>query len=254
MRTSHGLLLTPILAAHLLVVTAAHAGGPPGPFWGSAKKPPGKGLLAAARLGSPPETLSKRYPAARYRHYSIDLDQDGKRDFIAENKTEWETCFIRSDLSIAGCEKLNISLADGFSYMYFAPEAASGMLVLIDLTGDEDSSAYVLRRFDKATWKMDRGLPVIPLIDSRARGRKGIYWGFPWDIRSLPARVRDGKTEIRATFEHGIQDEGDAAPPARSVAILFDGIATQGDATGPYDRLRSKLDFVPLSNVLDMRQ
>ena len=87
-------------------------------FWGSAATEPEHGIKVAKRWASPTGRLTKQFPAAKYRLYTIDLDQDGRDDYIAESKTEGRTCFIKSDFTIQNCEDMNLALADGFSYQY----------------------------------------------------------------------------------------------------------------------------------------
>jgi hypothetical protein len=70
-------------------------------FWGSAHAEPGAGLKVAKRLYSPAAELAKEYPVSQYRLFTIDLDQDGKDDFIAESRYEGRTCFIKSDLTVS---------------------------------------------------------------------------------------------------------------------------------------------------------
>ena len=98
--------------------------------------------------------MLERYPPARYNVYTIDLDQDGAPDFIVESKKEWETRFVKSDLSRDGWNKLNASLSDGFAYLYFA-RLDRDLLKLFFLAGDEDYSDFSLRELDPETWKRE---------------------------------------------------------------------------------------------------
>jgi hypothetical protein len=218
-------------------------------FWGSARTEPGHGIKGAKRWASPTGRLAKKFPAAKYRLYTIDLDQDGRDDYIAESKTEGQTCFIKSDFTIQNCEDMNLALADGFSYQYFVNLDPSEMLYLLDLNGDEDTDDYSLEQFDKRTWKLKELFKIHPLVHSQSRERSGIYWGYPWDIRGLPTKIEDGIVKIEVTFDYQSFDTpyGKADP---GVVILFDGVASQGPPTGEYNKLRSKLQFMSLKEIL----
>lgn len=124
-------------------------------FWGSASTEPGHGIRVAKRWDSA-RRLAKEFPISKYRLFTIDLDQDGRDDSIAESKKEWQTCFIKSDFTIKNCEEMNLTLSDGFSYQYFANLDGSETLYLLDLSGDEDTSDYSPKRFDQKTWKLKK--------------------------------------------------------------------------------------------------
>jgi hypothetical protein len=79
--------------------------------------------------------------------------------------------------------------------------------------------------------------------------RNGIYWGYPWDIRGLPTKVEDGVIKIEVTFDYKSFDTP-YEKADRGVAILFDGVASQGPATGEYNKLKSKLKFMSLKEIL----
>jgi hypothetical protein len=218
-------------------------------FWGSASTEPEYGIKAAKRWASPTGRLAKKFPAAKYRLYTIDLDQDGRDDYIAESKTAGETCFIKSDFTIQNCEQMNLALADGFSYQYFINLGPSEMLFLLDLNGDEDTDDYSLEQFDRRTWKLKELFKIHPLVSSHSGERSGIYWGYPWDIHGLPTKTEDGIIKIEATLDYEAFDTpyGKAEP---GVVILFDGVATQGPPTGEYNKLKSKLRFMSLKEIL----
>jgi len=245
-------LLAAVLA--LLACSLGAADGvPERRFWGSARtREPGPGLLAAQRVDAHPEILLERYPPARYNVYTIDLDQDGAPDFIVESKKEWETRFVKSDLSRDGWNKLNASLSDGFAYLYFA-RLDRDLLKLFFLAGDEDYSDFSLRELDPETWKLKTVMPVLPLLDSDSPERRGIYWAYPWDIRGLPLKTADGKVRILAAFKHRIASGQDETPRPGVPAILFTGIATQGEKTGLFDALRPKFSFMSLREILARR-
>jgi hypothetical protein len=218
-------------------------------FWGSASREPEHGIKSAKRWASPTGRLAKKFPAAKYRLYTIDLDQDGRDDYIAESKTEGQTCFIKSDFTIQNCEDMNLALADGFSYQYFVNLDPSEMLYLLDLNGDEDTDDYSLEQFDKRTWKLKELFKIHPLVNSQSRERSGIYWGYPWDIRGLPTKIEDGIIKIEATFDYQSLDTPyEKADPG--VTILFDGVASQGPPTGGYNKLKSQLQFMSLKEIL----
>jgi hypothetical protein len=219
-------------------------------FWGSASTEPEYGIKVATRWASPTGPLVKKFPATKYRLYTIDIDQDGKDDYIAESKTEGKTCFIKSDFTIQNCEDMNLALADGFSYQYFVNLDPSEMLYRLDLNGDEDTDDYSLEQFDKRTWKLQELFKVHPLVNSHSRERSGIYWGYPWDIHGLPTKIDNGIIKIEATLDYHSFDTpyGKADP---GVVILFDGVATQGPSTGQYNKLKPKLQFMSLKEILN---
>ena len=243
------------LLAFLMGASRAAGGADNPKFWGSYKtQEPLEGLQVARRLSEVPEELAKRYPPSRYNVYAIDLDGDGKPDFIVENKTEWETRFVKSDLSRDSFNKLNVSLSDGFNYMFFVRLERGRLLTLFDFSGDEDYSDISLREFDPKTWKLEKLMPVIALMDSKSAERSGIYWAYPWDIRGLSTSASNGEILIQATFDHKIAAGQEERSAPGTPAILFWGTATQGDKTGPFDSLRSKLRFMSLAEIKKLRK
>ena len=128
------------------------------------------------------------------------------------------------------------------------------MLMLLDLSGSEDDSDSALKTFDPKTWKLKKITEIYPLIESDSRDKKGIYYGYPWDISSLPTKSVDGETAIRVTFDHNIDEEpfmgSSSHDTTKGPAILFKGKATQGGPRGDYDQLRNQLDFLPLTRVI----
>ena len=151
-----------------------HASNPHS-FWGSASTKPSGGIMVAKRWDSPSGRVTREFPLSKYRLYTIDLDQDGQDDVIAEGKDEGRTCFIKSDFTIKNCEEMNLALADGFSYQYFVNLDPSEMLYLLDLNGDEDTDDYSLEQFDKKTWKLKQLFKIHPLVNSQSKERTGIY-------------------------------------------------------------------------------
>lgn len=86
-------------------------------------------------------------------------------------------------------------------------------------------------------------------MNSQSKERKGIYWGYPWDIHSPPTRMEDGTIKIQAAFaDYAFDTPDDQSEPG--VAILFDGIATQGPPTGEFDKLKAKLHFMSMKEIL----
>lgn len=198
------------------------------------------------------------YPASEFNIFTIDLDQDGTSDFIVESKTEKQTCFLKSNLAVKSCEEMNLSLMDGFAYEFFVSQGKGKMLALIELAGDEDNTDYALWTFDPKTWKRKKVSEIYPLVDSISSDRKGIYDGYPWDIKRLPIKVINGETTIKATFEHRLDEmpfsSDDNDDSTRGPAILFEGVATQGGSNGEYDQMRNDLRFIPLSKIVQIAQ
>ncbi|MBC7464809.1 MAG: hypothetical protein H7256_02355, partial [Bdellovibrio sp.] len=89
--------------------------------WGQLRGDPklGTGLILAEKVQKPTKELIAKFAASKYNFYTIDIDQDGKPDFIAENTKDDETCFIKSDFSIKSCEPISYTKAFGFNYEFF---------------------------------------------------------------------------------------------------------------------------------------
>lgn len=208
----------------------------------------GSGLILAEKVSKPSKELLAMFAAGKYNFYTVDLDQDGKLDFIAENLKDEETCFIKSDFKIKSCEPINYSKGYGFNYEFFIPNGKNNPMILLDLSGDEDSSEFSLKEFDDKTWKIKTVTSVLPLIDSKDQAHKGVFWGYPWDITGLKTKVEAGEVKVLALFDHQI-DTDDSGSPSPGPAILFEGTATQGEKTGPHNKLKSKMTYMSFTEI-----
>ncbi|MBC7465405.1 MAG: hypothetical protein H7256_05380, partial [Bdellovibrio sp.] len=133
-------------------------------------------------------------------------DQDGKPDFIAENTKDDETCFIKSDFSIKSCEPISYTKAFGFNYEFFTSNGKNNTVILLDLSGDEDSSEFTIKEFEEKTWKLKTVATVLPIVDSKTKAHKGIFWGYPWDITGLQTKTENREVKLLALFGHKMFD------------------------------------------------
>jgi hypothetical protein len=206
--------------------------------WGRCPLNPLKNLLLARGTSPSNKQLLKQFPTEENRFYSIDIDSDGTHDFVIESKKKWQTCFVKSDLSIKHCEKFNASLEDGFSYLYFAKVNTDPMLVLFDFSGDEDSSNFWIKTFAPKTWKIRKEKEIYPIIDSTSSTHQGLYWGYPWDITALKfAGEKTSSLQIISNSAHLTAIDW-IKKPIQGVAVLFDGIPSQGEPKGTLESLR----------------
>ncbi len=213
------------------------------PYWGDAKISI-RGAQAAQTQVNYPSKIKDLFANKKIHVFSIDLDKNGKNDFIIHEDGAFKTCFAKSDLSIIGCEKLGIG--DGFRYYWFVNMDGDPMLELISLEGDEDSSDYYIYRFDKKTWKMSKRIKIAPVIFSKSKRYKGIYWGYPWDITALITSNSTGPARIFAC----ISDLKDIDEVNHEILfVAFEGIPTQGDSAGSFNYLKKKFKFMNLNDL-----
>ncbi len=213
-------------------------------FWGDSKKPI-KGAQVAKLLNNYPTKIKNLYGNKKIHVYSIDLDSDGKNDYIIHEDNAFNTCFAKSDFSIIGCERLGYG--DGFRYYWFINIDGDPMLELISLAGDEDSSDYYIYRFDKKTWKMNKRIKIAPVIFSKSEHYKGIYWGYPWDITGLIISNPTGPARIYCCISD-LKGEVDEVNH-KILFVAFEGIPTQGDPIGSFNYLEKKFKFMNLNDL-----
>ncbi len=210
-------------------------------YWGDAKKPIA-GALAAKLLSTYPKKIKDLHGNKKIDVYSIDLDTDGKNDFIIRERDAFKTCFAKSDFSIISCE--NLGYGDGFRYYWFVNIDSDPMLELISLIGDDDYSDYNIYKFDRKTWKMNKRIKIAPVIFSKAKNYRGIYWGYPWDITKLITSRTSGTIRIFSCISDlKNNDEGDVR---NILFVAFEGIPTQGDPVGHFNYLEKKFKFMNL--------
>lgn len=222
-------------------------------------------MQVAELLTHPPAKALKRFPAKDYTFYRIDLDQDGQLDFIVEHRREWKTCFVKFDLSLAGCERLNFSLGEEGAYQYFIKPSKSGTLIHLDLSHTSDDDDYAISRIDPKTWRLGPKRVLYPLVRSTIAGKKGIYWGYPGDLRKLPLKksaepwrvLGIGGPDVRKIL--GEEDDPSKSTAGRpymghqkkgGVALLFDGAPSQGESAGDFTQIEDKLRWITFSELL----
>lgn len=245
-----------ILFMIILILTAAlSAFSQDNAHWGTSRKPVGGDLQFAKNMDSVPAPLTKIYSLKKHNFYSIDLNSDGKKDFIVEHKEKKKTCFIDSSFEKKSCEDFSIATyGSGFRYMFFAQLDNSLMLELFDLEGDEDYNKFFLKTFDEKTWKLKTLLPIYTLLESKSPERTGTYWAYPWDVEGLKLQNSKGTIQIMATFKHDFTVDpmvGDSREHLSDPALLLYGTATQGNKTGYYDKLGKKMKWMSLKEILD---
>lgn len=176
--------------------------------------------------------------------FKIDINNDGKSDFVAYDEKLMKTFFIKSDFSIIDTE--DIFYGDGFSYYWFKDIDNDNFDELFSLIGDEDYSDYKIIKFDKNTWKFAKQMKIEPIIISKSKDYKGIYWGYPWDISTLiSSNKKDGIFLYCCTSDY--QDGPELIK--NGVFIAFEGNPTQGDAIGNFTFLTNKLKLQRLSDM-----
>lgn len=230
-----------------LLESGSFAVPPETEYWGdSPKNPFGSNLLMAKRDLKPKISISKKYPTNKFRVFSIDLDQDGELDYIIEKIGQRQTCFVKSDLTITNCEKFSIESVGSFAYEFFLAVGKNQTLLLLDLSGDGDSNHFSAYAFDPKTWKRKKLTTLNTLIQVDSAKYKGIYRGYPWDISDLPISFENNVSSVKIIFDNGLgnQNNGSEGP-----ALVFKGHPTQGESTGHYDALKSKIKLVPLKEL-----
>jgi hypothetical protein len=235
-----------IIAAAIFGFAPAGASTQNEHFWGSASRQMKGNLKVAERVANVPEKIAKQFSNKTIRVFSIDLDSDGKPDYIAVVDEEFQTCYFDSSFSKRHCEKRGVG--DGFSYYYFVQLDDDPMLELFDLSGDEDYSDYKLLKFDPKTWAPSVVFKIEPLIKSLDQSHKGIYWGYPWDITDLPLQRSGSNLQMKITFAK-VPNSDSLDEQPRAPKILFEGIPTQGDAVGPYSAIEKKFQWESLRQL-----
>lgn len=213
-------------------------------YWGDSKKPI-NGSQVAKLLSNYPVKISDLFTNKKIHVYSIDLDSDGANDFIIHEDSAFKTCFAKSDFSIIGCEKLGYG--DGFRYYWFVNIDGDPILELISLAGDDDSSDYYIYKFDKKTWKMHKRIKIAPVIFSKSKQYRGIYWGYPWDITGLMTSNSDGRTRIFCCISELKEESEDYS--GKILFVAFEGMPTQGDPVGAFNYLKKKFKFMQLDDL-----
>src|ERR1700738_1512060 len=216
-------------------------------FWGSSTRQLRGNLKVAERVANVPEKIAKQFGNKTVRVFSIDLDSDGKPDYIVVVDKEFKTCYFDSSFSKRHCERRGVG--DGFSYYYFAQLDDDPMLELFDLSGDEDYSDYKLLKFDPKTWTPSVVFEIQPLIKSLDKSYKGIYEGYPCDITDLPLQRSGSNIQIKMTFAEDPNPDPVSEKP-RGPKILFEGKPTQGDAVGSYSAIEKKFQWRSLRQVI----
>lgn len=214
-------------------------------YWGGQTKAI-KGAQVAERVDIYPRKIQELYGNKKIHVYRIDLDKDGTPDYIAREESGFKTCFVKSDLSIIGCERLGYG--DGFQYYWFVNIEGDPMLQLISLVGDEDSSDYCIYRFDKKTWRRNQRVRIAPVIFSKSKQYKGIYWGYPWDISGLVSKRATGANGLYCCISELKKIDEESRD---TLFVAFEGLPTQGDFTGHYTYLEKKFRF---QNAKDLKQ
>lgn len=223
-----------------------------GDFWGSSARDVSPDLRLAKKVKTPPVKLTAAYNPKEFVFYAIDLDSDGKEDFIIESKVKEKTCFVNSEFKTRSCEDFSIALrGSGFKYMLFAQLDDTPMLEIFDLDGDEDYSDYAIKRFNKKSWKLEKIVYLNPLIDSNTAERKGLYWGYPWDITAFETKKTDKGIQVLATFDHDFAEDlfDDRIELRQGPAIVLQGVPTQGGPKGGFEKVRSKLKWMTLKEI-----
>ena len=196
-----------------------------------------------AREVAPPAGLAKAVGREITQAWSIDLDSDGKPDFVVEmtgQPTPASTCFVSSSFELRACENWDRSMRDGFGYWWFAQLDDDPMLELFRMDGDEDYSDYAIQKLDPKTWQRRDLFKIDPLILVDEKDPRQTFWGYPWDIRNLIADSSNGQTRLlTAPPSCALEEPGEQA----GVIVFFTGTPTQGKPSDTFleQRARAKL-------------
>lgn len=198
--------------------------------------------------------------------YSIDLDSDGKDDYIvigmADGEKQPKLTGLPENINNEDTSLVKYYFVDfgfnirykhdwlptyyGFDYLWFAKLGSGPMLYLFDLEGDEDNSDYKLKMLDAKTWEPVEIAVLSPLIKvEKGYDKNRIRWGYPWDIEDLMVKTEKGKVLIySAIFFPGKDDEilkdsdFDKNDEYGMCFVLFRGTPTQyTDSSGDYKRM-----------------
>ncbi|HEY8211772.1 MAG TPA: hypothetical protein VIG99_30030, partial [Myxococcaceae bacterium] len=115
-----------VLALGVGTAMLAKAGGPDGgtpkrSCWGWHGGCEVSGALRVAPRIAPAPELQKRFGGKVFAAFSIDLDSDGRPDFIVQHSRKkdglFQTCFVDADWKTRSCS--TSSDADGFGFLWF---------------------------------------------------------------------------------------------------------------------------------------
>lgn len=249
---SVGRFLLSVLGAGLVLVLrgiSASASASDDECWGLRDGCAAGGRLIHARAVAPPAGLTKAVAREITGAWSIDLDSDGKPDFVVEVKgepTPGSMCFVSSSFELRACEDWNRSMADGFGYWWFAQLDDDPMLELFRMDGDEDWSDYAIQKLDSKTWARKDLFKIDPLIIVDEKNPMRTFWGYPWDIRDLIADSSDGQIRLlTAPPSCAFNEPGEQA----GVVIFFTGTPTQGGPSNAFLAQREQAKLLSLAEA-----
>jgi hypothetical protein len=232
-------------------------GTPKQSCWGSHGGCEVSGALKVAPRIEPTPELQKLFGGKVFAAFSIDLDSDGRPDFIVEHSKDesggFRTCFVDADRKVRSCWKSFDG--DGFSFMWFAQLDSDPMLELFEMDGDEDYSHYTLRKLDPKTWKPKDVLTVAPLIRTDPNDPRKTFWGYPWDVHALPLQEKAGRVRLLVGDPEALCGVVDVDNPdlPHPVPIFFTGVPTQGEPSDQYVRAVASARFLTLEEAKQRR-
>jgi len=164
---------------------------------------------------------------------TIDVDGDGKLDFIIEIKNDASDEPYAFDLWYSSSYKLIKKVPKynmDYDFLWFVnlDEDPEPEIVAADGYSDGiDYSIYDQNLEDGSTSLLFRFNPV--LIDDSNK-QKDYYWGYPWDISNIIIRSNNGVLQVKCSLRHGIARDGEIDTPEWQKmlpAIFFEGKSTQ---------------------------
>jgi hypothetical protein len=220
-------------------------------------------LRAAPRVTDVPPAIAKLFPGKAIRAYRIDLDSDGRPDWIVVEgppaPQPSRTCFVDSAARIRSCEP---SGGDGFTFYWFAQLDGDPMLELFAMEGDDDSSEYRLQKLDPKTWKRRDLFSIDPILLTSEKPASRSFWGYPWDVVDLLLKREGGRILIRAAPRGAARldiDPGECAGipeeecgtsgEGANVAVLVLGVPTQEGPPGGFAEAVKASRFVTLDEL-----
>jgi hypothetical protein len=243
-RAAIAVLVVPLVVASGEETTAE----PPQLCWGMHATCNVRGNLRVARhVEHPPAAVAKLFAGKPFRVYQIDIDSDGRPDFIVqEGAPVSRTCFVDSAARVRSCEP---SGGDGFAYYWFAQLDGDPMLELFAMEGDEDSSDYRIQKLDPKTWKRHDLVRIDPILLTDEKDPTSSFWGYPWDVKDLILERRRGRVLLRAAPPGAAAAFGGDDERA-NVVILFKGTPTQDGPPGGFLAAVKASRFMPLDGVV----
>jgi len=169
---------------------------------------------------------------------TIDFDGDKKADYIVfvEDKTKGEIGFklwINSKSEVVKNQSWDYVESD---FLWFINLDEDSIPEIISAYGFEDGIDYSIYKQNFNGQEDTLLLVFNPVIIDSSRGGK-TYWGYPWDVSDVLAKLSGTGFKLFCSFNHKIESDGDgdnSIVPVwqnRLPVIFFSGKTTQPQMT-----------------------